>query len=153
MKKIPRTLTSLIYNNAYTRVKFFDLDHNSEFGLFPARIREISRPRLNAWLNINLVWNVDTNGNQENNAMGMKMSIPMPASYSRAIDLMDFHSPIFFINGFHAAAIERIPHPVGTNAKMNANMSVTDKSVNTTAMAIPARANKNKMPWTNRKTS
>ncbi|KAJ1385826.1 hypothetical protein SESBI_41335 [Sesbania bispinosa] len=51
------------------------------------------------------VWNVDTNGNHEKNAMGTKMSIPMPASYRRAIDRMDFHSPSLFITGFQAAAI------------------------------------------------
>jgi len=50
------------------------------FGLFPARIREISKPRLKAWLNMRRVWNVDTKGNQEKNAMGTKMSIPIPAS-------------------------------------------------------------------------
>lgn len=74
-------------------------------GLFPARIREISNPRLKAWLNIRRVWNVDTNGNHEKNAIGTKMSIPMPASYRRAIDRMDFHSPSLFITGFQAAAI------------------------------------------------
>jgi len=74
-------------------------------GLFPARIKEISNPRLKAWLNIRRVWNVDTNGNHEKNAMGTKMSIPMPASYRRASDRMNFHSPSLFITGFHAAAI------------------------------------------------
>lgn len=74
-------------------------------GLFPARMREISSPRLKAWLNMRRVWNVDMNGNHENIAMGMKMSIPIPASYSRAIERTDFHSPSFFIKGFQAEAI------------------------------------------------
>lgn len=41
---------------------------------------------------------------------------------------------------------ERIPHPVGTKAKMLANTSVIERSVNTTAMAIPASAIKKEMP-------
>lgn len=73
--------------------------------LFPARIREISNPRLKAWLNMSLVWNVETNGNHENKAIGIKIIIPIPASYRRAIDLIDFHNPSFFITGLHAAAI------------------------------------------------
>jgi hypothetical protein len=74
-------------------------------GLLPARIKEISNPRLKAWLNMRRVWNVDTNGNHEKNAMGTKMSIPMPASYRRAIDRTNFHNPNHFITGFQAAAI------------------------------------------------
>lgn len=35
----------------------------------------------------------------------MKMIIPIPASYKRAIERTDFHNPIFFIKGFHAVAI------------------------------------------------
>lgn len=79
--------------------------HIPVLGLFPARMREISSPRLKAWLNMRRVWNVDMNGNHENMAMGMKISIPIPASYSRAIERTDFHSPNFFIKGFQAAAI------------------------------------------------
>lgn len=79
--------------------------HRAVLGLFPARISEISSPRLKAWLNIRRVWNVDTNGNHERNAMGIKTSIPIPASYSRAIERMDFQSPSLFIKGFQAAAI------------------------------------------------
>lgn len=73
--------------------------------MFPARIREISNPRLNAWLNIRRVWNVEMNGNHEKSAIGTKMSIPIPASYKRAMERMDFHNPTFFIRGFQAAAI------------------------------------------------
>lgn len=122
-------------------------------GLFPARIKEISNPRLKAWLNIRRVWNVDTNGNHEKNAMGTKMSIPMPASYRRASDRMNFHSPSLFITGFHAAAIDKIPHPVGMNAKIEANTSGTDRSVNIIATTKPASANKRDNPCTNRNTS
>uniref|UniRef100_A0A2P2MBI3 Callose synthase 9 n=1 Tax=Rhizophora mucronata TaxID=61149 RepID=A0A2P2MBI3_RHIMU len=122
-------------------------------GLFPARIREISNPRLKAWLNMRRVWNVDTNGNQEKNAIGMKISIPIPASYKRAIERIDFHNPSFLIKGFQAAAIERIPHPVGKNARMQANISGTVKFVKTTATAKPANANRNETPWIKRNRS
>lgn len=74
-------------------------------GLFPARTREISNPRLKAWLNMSRVWKVDTNGNHDDNAMGMNISIPIPASYRRAMERMDFHKPSFFIKGFQAIAI------------------------------------------------
>lgn len=76
-----------------------------ELGLFPARIREISRPRLKAWLNIIRVWKVDTKGNHEHSATGRNMSIPIPASYSLASDRIDFHIPIRFMIGFQAHAI------------------------------------------------
>lgn len=99
------------------------------------------------------VWNVDTNGNQEKNAMGTNMSIPMPASYRRAIDRMDFHSPSLFITGFQAAAIDKIPHPVGMKANIAANMSATDRSVNITATTKPANANKRERPCTKRNRS
>ena len=82
-----------------------ECNYTPVLGLFPARIRDISSPRLKAWLYMRRVWNVDTNGNQEKNAMGMKISIPIPASYKRAIDRMDFHNPTFFITGFQAAPI------------------------------------------------
>lgn len=54
--------------------------HSPALGLSPARMREISRPLLNAWLNISRVWNVDINGNHDNMTIGTKMNIPMPAS-------------------------------------------------------------------------
>lgn len=80
-------------------------DHKPVLGLFPARIREISNPRLKAWLNMRRVWKVDTNGNHEKNATGMKMSIPIPASNKRASERIDFHNPSFFTYGFQAEAI------------------------------------------------
>jgi hypothetical protein len=79
--------------------------HIPVLALFPARIREISNPRLKAWLNMRRVWNVDTNGNHEENATGMKISIPIPASYKRASERIDFHNPSLFTYGFQAAAI------------------------------------------------
>lgn len=51
------------------------------------------------------VWNVYTNGNHDDNAMGMNIIIPIPASYRRAMERMDFHKPSFFIKGFQAIAI------------------------------------------------
>lgn len=48
---------------------------------------------------------------------------------------------------------ERIPHPVGTNAKMHANMSGIDKFVKATATAKPAIANKKERPWMKRNKS
>jgi len=48
--------------------------------LLPARISEISKPLLKAWLNKRRVWKVDMNGNHEQIAMGTKMIIPIPAS-------------------------------------------------------------------------
>lgn len=41
---------------------------------------------------------------------------------------------------------ERIPHPVGIKAKMEANTSATDKSESLTATAKPASANKKETP-------
>lgn len=81
--------------------------HKPVLGLFPARMREISRPRLKAWLKRRRVWKVDTKGNQEPMATGMKMNMPIPASYSRARVRIDFHSRSFFTTGFHATAICR----------------------------------------------
>ena len=54
--------------------------HKPELGLFPARMREISRPRLKAWLKRRRVWNVETKGNQEHMATGTNMNMPIPAS-------------------------------------------------------------------------
>lgn len=41
---------------------------------------------------------------------------------------------------------ERIPHPVGTNAKIQAKISVIVKLVSATATATPASASKKAMP-------
>lgn len=43
----------------------------------PARIIEICRPLLNAWLKSKRVWNSDTNGNHDKMAMGMKIMSPI----------------------------------------------------------------------------
>lgn len=45
---------------------------------------------------------------------------------------------------------ERIPQPVGINAKMLAKTSATVSSVNTIAVDKPAMASKNDRPWTKR---
>nr|GLL22792.1 hypothetical protein GW17_00015875 [Ipomoea trifida] len=49
---------------------------------FPARIMEIWRPLLKAWLKSNLVWNSETNGNHDNTTVGMKMISPIMHSCS-----------------------------------------------------------------------
>jgi len=48
---------------------------------------------------------------------------------------------------------ERIPHPVGINANMQANISGNVKSVNTTAIARPVSAIKKERPWMKRNKS
>jgi hypothetical protein len=68
-------------------------------------MREISKPRLKAWLNNSRVWKVEMKGNHEQMAMGTKMIIPMPASYSRPRERTVFHKPSLFTMGFHATAI------------------------------------------------
>lgn len=45
---------------------------------------------------------------------------------------------------------ERIPHPVGINARIHEKISATLSSVSATAAATPAIASRNVMPWTNR---
>jgi len=107
--------------------------HNCVFGLFPARMREISSPRLKAWLNRRRVWNVDTKGNHDNITIGVNTRIPIPASYNLAIAETDFHNPSLFTTDFHAIAIHRIAQPVGTNAKILAKRSVTVKGETATA--------------------
>lgn len=52
----------------------------STLALFPARMREISSPLLKAWLKRRRDWKVETNGNHDKNAIGAKMTIPIPAS-------------------------------------------------------------------------
>lgn len=72
--------------------------------LFPARMREISSPRLNAWLKRSRDWKVETNGNHDNNAIGEKMITPIPASYIRANSLTESHIPRLQITFFHVIA-------------------------------------------------
>jgi hypothetical protein len=64
-------------------------------------MREISKPLLKAWLYRSLVWNVDN----EQMVIGIKIIIPMAASYTRAMERTVFHKPNFFTIGFHAIAI------------------------------------------------
>lgn len=75
-------------------------DQTSTLALFPARMSEISNPRLKAWLNRSRDWKVEMNGNHDKNAIGAKMSIPIPASYILANSLTESHKPrlltIFF---------------------------------------------------------
>lgn len=74
-----------IYN-----LRSYDL---STLALFPARMREISSPRLKAWLKSRRDWNVETNGNQDKMAIGANMSMPIPASYIRANSRTESHTP------------------------------------------------------------
>ena len=60
---------------------------------FPARIIEIWRPRLKAWLNSSLVWNSDTNGNQDKTAMGVKIESPIMYSYALPNSLIESQNP------------------------------------------------------------
>lgn len=48
---------------------------------------------------------------------------------------------------------ERIPHPVGIKAKMEANTSATDKSESLIATTKPASANNKETPWMKRNRS
>lgn len=48
---------------------------------------------------------------------------------------------------------ERIPHPVGMKANIEANMSGTERLVNITATTKPASANKRESPWIKRNRS
>lgn len=45
---------------------------------------------------------------------------------------------------------ERIPQPVGRNAKMHAKTSGTDRSVSAIATAIAANTSRNEMLWIRR---
>ncbi len=62
-------------------------------GRVPANRTEISRPRLKAWLKTRRVWKVDMKGNHDNDAIGMKRSVPIAASKRRAIARTEFHNP------------------------------------------------------------
>lgn len=73
----------------------------------PARIIEICRPLLNAWLKSKRVWNSDTNGNHDKMAMGMKMTRPMMYSYPLASSFIDSQNPMPFIIGLQACPIFR----------------------------------------------
>lgn len=76
----------------------------STLALFPARMREISRPRLNAWLKRRRDWKVETNGNHERIATGIKISAPIPASYILANSLTESHNPRLLTSFFHVTA-------------------------------------------------
>lgn len=65
---------------------------------------EISSPRLNAWLNRRRDWKVETNGNQDKIAIGVKMIIPIAASYIRANSRTESHNPNHHTILFHAIA-------------------------------------------------
>ena len=68
----------------------------------PARILDIWRPRLNAWLKSNLVWNSETKGNHDSTTMGIKMIIPITYSYARPSSLIESQNPMRLNNDLHA---------------------------------------------------
>lgn len=49
-------------------------------------------------------WNVETNGNQDNIAIGEKIIIPIPASYMRANSFTESHMPKLLTTLFHVIA-------------------------------------------------
>lgn len=72
--------------------------------LFPARMMEISSPRLNAWLKRRRDWKVEINGNHDSTAIGAKMIIPIPASYILANSRTESHKPRLLTTLFHVIA-------------------------------------------------
>lgn len=68
----------------------------------PAKMREIWRPRENAWLNSSLVWNSETKGNHASTATGTKITIPIRYSYPLDNAFTDPHSPKAFTTGLLA---------------------------------------------------
>lgn len=47
----------------------------------------------------------------------MKISIPIPAMYKRAVDRMDFYNPTSFIRGLQAQAIQKKIRPLSLLGK------------------------------------
>ena len=137
-----------MYNKNTQRMD--EASHDSWFALFPARMREISRPRLKAWLNRMRDWNVDTKGNHEKNTMGAKITAPIPASYIREISRTESHSPRVFTTRFHVMARHKIHHPVAKKASALANKSAIVKSVNPIRHAIAAMMPIARRPCRNR---
>lgn len=82
------------------------LSQLSQFCFFPpAKMREICRPLLNAWLNSNLVWNSETNENHARTATGVNRTTPIMYSYPLARALTELHMPSLFIADFQASDI------------------------------------------------
>lgn len=132
---------------SYKRLLIYDL---STLALFPARISEISSPRLNAWLKSRRDWKVETNGNHDKNAIGTKINTPIPASYILANSRTESHKPKLQTILFHAIAIDRIVHPVAINARKLAKRSGIDKSVKATVRQRAATSPKDAIPCMNR---
>lgn len=116
-------------------------------GRLPAKIRDISRPRLKAWLNTSRVWKVETKGNHDRKATGMKMIIPIHASYIRATSRTDFHIIVFSNQGLNAIAILRRPQPVGMNASAIENTSPIVSGVFLTVTTMLAIIAVNSNAW------
>lgn len=110
----------------------------STLALFPARIMEISSPRLKAWLKRRRDWNVEMKGNHESRAIGANMSIPIAASQIRPNSRTVSHKPRIRISRFHVMARDSIAQPVAMKPRKHANMSGIDRSVNAMAKAMRA---------------
>lgn len=82
-----------------TKTSRFYFDDSS---FFPARIIEIWRPLLKAWLKSSRVWNSDTNGNQDKTTIGANMNSPMIHSYARANSITESQIPSPLKQGLHA---------------------------------------------------
>ena len=76
---------------------------------FPARIIEIWRPLLNAWLKSRRVWNSEANGNHDKMAIGMKSNKPIMYSYALASSFIESQNPIHINNDLHACPIYKGP--------------------------------------------
>ena len=86
-------------------IKLVSGHSNSPIPFWPARILEIWRPRLNAWLNSSRVWNSETKGNHDRKPMGRKRMRPIIFSYDLPSSMMESHSMVLLINGEHACPI------------------------------------------------
>ena len=89
------------------------------FALFPARMRDISNPRLNASLNRSRDWKVETNGNHDNTAMGTKIIMPVPASYMRDTSRTQSHNPKLLTNLFHVKVMQVSTSHQKSNLKLH----------------------------------
>lgn len=73
--------------------------------ILPAKIVEMWRPLLIAWLKSKRVWISDTNGNTDKTAIGMKIMSPIMYSHAIASSFIDSQAPIALKNGLFACPI------------------------------------------------
>lgn len=97
--------TSLWWGLGLDRMYDFDMGKSQVLdflSFFPARIIEIWRPLLKAWLKSSLIWNSDTKGNQDKITIGMNITKDIMHSYALANSIKEFQNPIPFKAGLHA---------------------------------------------------